>query len=137
MAMDVLLGGNRWREEMGYLTEFGLTVTLEGGEEAEYEGVDECFDGDDGVLGEIEEEMRRFGIENRFHEATKWYACETDMRCLSRRFPGVLFTVTGDGEDKGDLWVAYFLDGRMQRDAAEVVYPGFDPEKLDCGKGCA
>lgn len=33
----------------------------------------------------------------------KWYENTEDMLALSKRFPGVIFTLTGNGENEGDL----------------------------------
>ena len=60
----------------------------------------------------------------------KWYKWESDMRGLSREFPGVLFKLHGEGEENGDVWDAYFLDGKFQKCMAEIVIPPFDQSKL-------
>ena len=63
-------------------------------------------------------------------EHCSWSNHEADMRALSRRYPHVLFTLSGAGEEGGDLWRKYFRDGRMQVVHARIEYPEFDPEKL-------
>lgn len=60
----------------------------------------------------------------------KWYECEEEMRIVSAQFPGVLFELTGNGEEPGDIWIAYFLDGKMQKERARITYGEFDKEKL-------
>ena len=63
-------------------------------------------------------------------ERTKWYSRERDMREFSKKHPHVLFTLSGDGEEAGDLWKAYFRDGLMQMSKAEISYEPFNPGSL-------
>ena len=63
-------------------------------------------------------------------DVCKWYEHEYDMRLVSRKFPGVLWTLTGEGEESGDLWRKYFWNGKMQTARAELIYPAFDESKL-------
>lgn len=63
-------------------------------------------------------------------ERVKWYSHEPDMRELSLSFPAVLFTLSGKGEEGGDLWRKYFLNGKCQVAKARIEYDGFIPEKL-------
>lgn len=63
-------------------------------------------------------------------ESTKWYSHKEDMAKMSKAFPGVLFTLHGEGEEAGDLWVEYYLDGKIQREDAKIIYAEFDRSKL-------
>lgn len=63
-------------------------------------------------------------------DSCKWYDHEDDMRRLSLRFPDVVFTLNGEGEESGDVWVKYFKDGKMQVDKAVIKFAPFDPKKL-------
>jgi hypothetical protein len=63
-------------------------------------------------------------------ESSKWYDHETDMRDFSKRFPDVLFTLNGEGEESGDVWVKYFKNGKMQSSKADIKLEKFDPKKL-------
>ena len=60
----------------------------------------------------------------------EWYDHEKDMRSFSRSYPDVLFILSGEGEDSGDLWRAYFKNGKMQRVAAKIVYDKFNAGQL-------
>ena len=60
-----------------------------------------------------------------------WYSHDKEMREVSVRYPGAVFSLYGLGESRGDEWVAYHVDGKMQTEPrAEWVPPPFDPQKL-------
>jgi len=63
-------------------------------------------------------------------ERTKWYEHADDMKEMSLAFPGVLFTLSGEGEDAGDIWKEYYLDGKYQADKAVLRFDGFNKDKL-------
>ena len=52
------------------------------------------------------------------------------MSLLSEKFPDVLFELTGWGEEREDMWVAYFLGGKSQYCRAKIEYEPFDKDKL-------
>jgi hypothetical protein len=100
--------------EMGYYTRYTLETSLT------YTSCDP-----DVAWNECKES---FGT---FDEACKWYEWEQDMLKFSALWPGVLFHVHGEGEESGDIWDAYFLNGKRQICKAEVKIPPFDPSKLE------
>lgn len=63
-------------------------------------------------------------------EKCKWYDHEKDMKTVSLMHPNILLILYGEGDDSGDLWVKYFLNGRMQTSMAKIVYEEFDESKL-------
>jgi hypothetical protein len=63
-------------------------------------------------------------------EAHKWYEHEVDMAKLSIAVPDVLFRLSGEGEESGDIWDKYFLNGKMQICNATVVKEPFNAAKL-------
>ena len=63
-------------------------------------------------------------------ESCKWYKHEHDMRELSSKFPSILFTLHGEGEEPGDIWNKYFLGGQMQVAKGVITFEKLDPAKL-------
>lgn len=60
----------------------------------------------------------------------KWYSALDNMKIISSKHPEVLFTLDGVGEESGDIWRAYFKDGKMQYEKAKIVIDEFDESKL-------
>lgn len=50
---------------------------------------------------------------------------------LSLKFPNILFTLHGEGEENDDLWRKYYLNGKIQVEYAQITYGEFDKEKLE------
>lgn len=105
---------------MGYYTRFELKVH-EGDrniedilkESQEFDGLDYAMD----ESGEGEEPV-------------KWYSHVKDMLSLSEKYPDVVFSLKGDGEEQGDSWFKYFRDGKMQECYAKIEYDPYDESKL-------
>lgn len=98
---------------MGYYTRFELAVISGGDYETDYE-----------------EAVREQVDYNPFDDETKWYDFEKDMREVSKQHPNVLLELSGEGEENGDLWKAYFKDGKMQMCKAHITYDNFDEAQL-------
>jgi len=98
---------------MGYYTRFELEVISGNDYETDYE---------EAVIKQVDY--------NPLVEETKWYGCEVDMKEVSKQYPKVLFKLIGEGEDAGDLWEAYFKNGKMQMCKAEITFQEFDESKL-------
>lgn len=80
-----------------------------------------------------ENEDLEYALGDDFGESSdscKWYEHENDMRKISKAFPDILFLLEGEGEDSGDMWKEYYLDGKMQRCQAKLTFEEFDKEKL-------
>jgi hypothetical protein len=67
---------------------------------------------------------------NPLEDETKWYEHEEHMRKISLQYPDVIFELRGEGEESGDIWVKYFVNGKMQLCAAKIVFEEFDEKKL-------
>lgn len=103
---------------MGYYTRYSLSWTNQGWVPPEGTTLD-------GLVGDYIDEhehgrvMRRDG---RAEEPSlQWHDCDADMAALSRAFPRVLFHLEGEGDEAGDIWDLYALDGMIQQHQAKVV----------------
>jgi hypothetical protein len=67
---------------------------------------------------------------NPFDGECKWYEHEDDMRRFSKLYPHILFELSGEGEESGDLWKKYFLNGKMQYCKVKMEFEPFDESKL-------
>lgn len=63
-------------------------------------------------------------------ESGKWYDHEEDLLEFSRQNPGILFTLEGKGQEQGDHWKKYFMNGMIQIEEAQVTIGDFDLKKL-------
>jgi hypothetical protein len=110
---------------MGYSTYFQLETSDEG----EYTECPTC--GNKVVID------HRYGIRkylddyDPFEEQTRWYEWREDMTKYSKLHPDVLFTVSGEGEESGDIWKAYIKNGQIQEETAKIQIAAFDPDKLE------
>lgn len=105
---------------MGYYTHFNLTKP-------------ECPI----LRGKLAKEINEFlgfpvlDEEGYCNEPCKWYEYKEDMCRISKGYPETLITLSGEGEESGDLWDCHFLDGKFHLCGAKIVYPEFDPAKLE------
>lgn len=60
----------------------------------------------------------------------KWYDYESSMITLSQKFPDCLFVLEGSGEEQGDLWKHYFLNGKHKKVYAVLTIPEVELEEL-------
>lgn len=63
-------------------------------------------------------------------DGVKWYDHEDAMRKLSTKYPEFLFSLSGEGEETGDIWRKYFKGGKMQRADAVIAFEEYDEKKL-------
>lgn len=113
---------------MGYYTDYELTASY-------YRTGNQNIPKDiSDRLADRIEEMEWFEAggspEDGYYVNAKWYSNKEDMCKLSSEFPTVLFCLSGEGESNGDLWKAYFLNGKFQYCPAQITYDDFDLDKL-------
>lgn len=63
-------------------------------------------------------------------ESQKWYDHHENMLELSKRFPLIIFRLEGDGEENGDMWAKWYLDGKSYEETAPI----WRPSPLDMNK---
>lgn len=56
------------------------------------------------------------------NDSCKWYEHEDDMIKLSKAIPYALFELNGEGEESGDIWKKYFLNGKSQISRAVLTF---------------
>lgn len=61
------------------------------------------------------------------NQQSKWYNWEKHMREFSKKFPTICFKLHGEGEESGDIWDAYFLNGKCQVKKAKIIIDECDP----------
>lgn len=98
---------------MGYYTRFELEVNVGRDSDVDYE--------------EVVEDVVGY---HPFDDETKWYSFKEDMKDVSKLHPKALFELSGEGEESGDIWKAYFRDGKMQMCRAKIVVDRFDESLL-------
>jgi len=71
-----------------------------------------------------------YGDSCMFEQEVKWYHMKIDMMNYSASHPNILFEIHGKGEEAGDLWRMYFINGKSQYCEAIVTFESFDVTQL-------
>ena len=45
------------------------------------------------------------------------------MMQISEMFPDVIFRLSGDGEEREDMWHEYFHNGKVEECRAKIIFP--------------
>jgi hypothetical protein len=61
----------------------------------------------------------------------KWYEHQDELKVFSAMHPKVIFKLIGEGEETGDLWHEYYMNGKMQVCKAFITYPHFNSDFLE------
>ncbi len=59
-------------------------------------------------------------------EPCKWYDWPNDMKRMSLAYPNLLFSLSGEGEESGDIWRAYARNGKLVEQKAVMTYAEID-----------
>jgi hypothetical protein len=69
-------------------------------------------------------------------EPCKWYEHEEDVRKLSAEYPDVVFVLDGEGEEAGDVWRKFFLNGKLVHSwSPEIKPPEWDDLDISTNLG--
>jgi len=68
--------------------------------------------------------------DDKFQLDAKWYDYDKHMKDISKEFGSTLFKLEGEGEESGDVWIAYYKDGKGHTYRPEVIFPEFKEEDL-------
>ena len=92
----------------------------------------EIIEGNDHITDYEKEigELSEYG-NSIFEYSIKWYNHKEDMLTYSKLHPKTLFKLSGEGEESGDLWQEYYLNGKMQRIVGEIIFAEYDESKLE------
>ena len=106
---------------MGYYTMFNLEVRgVDGAHPLTEEKLAEIGKAFDEIFGE---EDAFESLISEYYPEWKWYTCDYDLGKLSTKFPDVIFTLEGKGEDREDWWIAEYWNGNIQKNKAQLIPP--------------
>lgn len=123
---------NYVRDNMGYCTDYVLTIDYV----EEENGKKELAFVPEIILKQLSKTIDDMDIfedgygDEWYLYGGKWYEHDTDMLNLSKKFPELLFTLNGHGEETEDMWYSYYYNGKLQHCPAKITYDDFDFEKL-------
>lgn len=69
-------------------------------------------------------------------DTCKWYDHEEDVSTFSKIYPDVIFELSGEGKESGDIWKKYFKNGKIQICNAKIIFDEFDESKLAYNINC-
>lgn len=76
-------------------------------------------------------EISGYNFSNSYEsDGCKWYNRIEDMKEVSLLFPNQLLQIEGEGEESGDIWKAYFKNGKCQVCEAKITFDEFDESRL-------
>lgn len=113
---------------MGYYTKFKGKVSGDGVSMAKFENDAEkeiTFGSYDFPLSDFN---NKYGFGDG--ETYKWYGYDSDMLGLSDKYRNLLFELTGEGEESGDLWKSWYRNGKSVRAEAQIVFVEPDLDTL-------
>lgn len=64
-----------------------------------------------------------------YYDSMKWYDWQKDCEKLSEDYPNLLFTLQGEGEESGDVWKAWFRNGKSHIVRPKIAFP--KPDNID------
>lgn len=56
------------------------------------------------------------------YDECRWYDHDYDMMKLCKMFPNVIFKLSGEGEEREDMWRKYFHNGEIEECRAQVTF---------------
>ncbi len=101
---------------MGYYTRFELswkpTNKFKGNE-----------DDLNNAVGNYIEKHNLYGVDRNGEttDSVKWYESKEDVKNMSLEIKNVIFHLSAEGEESGDIWDFYALDGKTQLHKAEII----------------
>lgn len=90
---------------MGYDTQYQIEVTGTGAKD--------CSDNICWELSGGDISLENFNLDFWLADKMKWYTWQRDLLKISGDFPDARIMVTGEGDDSGDNWRAWFRGGEL------------------------
>ena len=81
-------------------------------------------------LAQVLEDISGYDYEEIQGDEIKWYTQDENMLQLSKMYPDVIFELTGNGEEKEDIWRTYYKNGKKQEVNVQIVFESYDESKL-------
>lgn len=76
-------------------------------------------------------EISGYGPDLFNYDSVKWYKWEDDTKAFSTKYSELVFRLDGEGEESGDIWTAYFHNGKcVVHSMPTWVAPPFREEDL-------
>ncbi len=102
---------------MGYYTKFSIAT----------QPADQVRSVRDSIEYEIEYEIEYDPFDG---EEVKWYEVAETLEAVSRKHPGAVITVRGEGQEVGDEWVIHAHDGQTEHHKRERWEPPLASEAM-------
>lgn len=115
---------------MGYLTRY--EIEIESGELAAFEA--EMISRNFMTLEKlVSREILGDGDKYNLFDGgeTKWYDHHEDMIEFSKKHPNAVFLLSGEGEEQGDIWKAYYKNGKGVKLVPELKWPEYNESMLE------
>lgn len=114
---------------MGYYTYYNLEVRDLNTDEPISEALEAEITRKLAVILELEDNEDTT-FEDLFFDELKWYDYEEDLEELSKEYPDLIFILSGEGEDREDVWRKWFCNGYIDGGMAEIVYPEINMDQF-------
>ena len=104
---------------MGYYTCYDLEILKDpdNQEELFWEELDKII--------KFAKDFKRWGSSD-----SKWNDWKKDMIEISKKFPKMMFSLEGDGEEVLDIWIAHFCNGQCNYREIQTYWEKFNPEEF-------
>lgn len=106
---------------MGYYTSFELGI--EKGVEQDQDSLQKFLDDIKNEVTFGEYDLTIAELYSGDSDSMKWYGWVEDMQSLSKSYPNLLIWLTGRGEEAGDIWKAWFRNGKHVEVRPELDFP--------------
>lgn len=105
---------------MGYYTIYSLSVIIDPNNETEA----------------FKKELNNYFTDTEIKELfdgyleAKWYDWSANLEGISKKFPNMLFSLSGEGEEPLDIWIAHFCNGDYNYREIQTYWEPFDEEEF-------